>query len=58
VLGLFVGAKVLACLVWPVGDPRCIEGIVNGRGMGTHDQVTMTVMLLSRQIFVSSRMGS
>jgi hypothetical protein len=27
-------------------------------GLGAHDQTMMTVMLLSRQIRVSSRMGS
>lgn len=33
-------------------------GSVAGEEGGAHDQATMTVMLLSRQIRVSSRMGS
>ena len=62
-LGLFVGGEVLACLVYAacvcvhafgVGVVReCRRG-----GEVTHDQATMTVMLLSRHTFVSSRMGS
>ena len=48
-LGLFVGGEVLPCFI-------CLL-VCRGRKRA-HDQATITVMLLTRQTLVSSRIGS
>ena len=73
-LGLFVGCQVLARFVCAVCNhpqqDRCIPSNAKGVCVNSfarrsveeekraHDQTTMTVILLSRQTLVSSRIGS